>query len=104
MVIGVIARSVATWQSPPISKNLTVQIRSVWGIATPVCALARNDVFVCAPARKDMLMTLHLSLSLTVAIQVSNCICGRPGFVLTGKKPILFYRNYRAFFFPLRVL
>ena len=41
----VIARSKATWQSP---KVLDTGFRSVppniWGIATPVCGLVRNDI------------------------------------------------------------
>ncbi len=32
-----VPRKAATWQSPMV-------FRSVWGIATPVCALARNDM------------------------------------------------------------
>jgi len=44
-MIDVIARSEATWQSPPI---IAVQFEEIvtefQEIATPVCALARNDI------------------------------------------------------------
>ena len=41
---GVIARSKATWQSPKVSGAVrTRNCPNIYEIATPVCALVRND-------------------------------------------------------------